>query len=204
MTSMVRQWIRAHLRELAGMRTRPPTAENWDAQYSSGRWIPVEQVYELSRMSMLVGYLRYFSPGGAILDVGCGEGVLAQKLPLHDYSRYVGIDLSRAAIDKAAGRGLAKATFATADANAYVPEGTFDAIVFSELLCYFPDAPLVVERYGRSLNKGGVVVVSMNTNFQGALAMVQGLKRRFRTLDEVRITHPEQARSWICAAFSVE
>jgi 2-polyprenyl-6-hydroxyphenyl methylase/3-demethylubiquinone-9 3-methyltransferase len=193
MTSMVRQWIRAHLRELAGIRTPPPTAESWDAQYSSGRWIPVEQVYELSRMSLLVGYLRYFSPGGAILDVGCGEGVLAQKLPLDDYSRYVGIDLSRAAIDKANGRGLAKATFATADANAYVPQGTFDAIVFTELLCYFPDVVLIVERYAHSLNKGGIVLVSMNTNFQGALTMIQRLKRRFQTLDEVRISHPDPA-----------
>ena len=85
---------------------------------------------------MLVGYLRYFSRGGAILDVGCGEGALAQKLPLEDYSRYVGIDFSRAAVDKASRLGLAKATFATANAEVYVPEGTFDAIVFTEVLYY--------------------------------------------------------------------
>ena len=136
-------------------------------------------------------YLRYFSRGGAILDIGCGEGALAQKLPLADYSRYVGIDLSRAAVDKASRLGLDKATFTTANAEVFVPEGRFDAIVFTEVLYYVSDARFIVERYVQSLNKDGVIVVTVNTNVRGGASILDTLKKHYSILDEVRIGHPD-------------
>ncbi len=204
MTFVVRQWLRSRLRDLAGIRTPPPTVENWDAQYSSGRWIPVGQISELSRLSLLVGYLRFFSRGGAVLDIGCGEGVLVQKLPCEDYSRYVGIDFSRAAVDRASQLGIAKATFTAADAETYVPDGTFDAIVFTECLYYFSNPRSIVERYVGSLNKSGIVVVSMNTNFRGVATILRMLKHDYPTLDEVQIVHPNPERSWTCVALAVK
>ena len=73
------------------LRDPAPTIETWNTQYSTGRWTFVGQLWELSRFSVLVGYLRHFARGGAILDVGCGQGFLPQRLQPDDYKRYVGI-----------------------------------------------------------------------------------------------------------------
>jgi SAM-dependent methyltransferase len=191
---------------LARVRARDPapSARTWDAQYTAGRWAYVGQLSEISRFSVLVGYLRHFVPGGSVLDLGCGQGFLLQRLQPPDYSRYVGVDFSRAAIDKAMELGLPKATFTTADIDVYVPTETFDAIVCTESLCYLATPLRTVERYVPHLDKGGVLLVSMNTNFRGGLAIVRALKQRYSTLDEVRLTHPDRHRSWVCIVLSVK
>ena len=77
---MTPSYLRAFAsRLLARVRPRDPapSAGTWDAQYAAGRWAYLGELPELARFSVLAGYLRHFKPGGAILDVGCGEGVLA-------------------------------------------------------------------------------------------------------------------------------
>lgn len=75
-------------------RGAPPSAATWNAEYEAGRWTYLGQLPELARFSVLIGY--HFKPGGSILDIGCGEGVLYERMQAHGYSRYVGVDLSRA------------------------------------------------------------------------------------------------------------
>ena len=184
------------------LRDPAPTIETWNTQYSTGRWTFVGQLWELSRFSVLVGYLRHFARGGAILDVGCGQGFLPQRLQPDDYKRYVGIDFSDAAIDKAIELRLPKATFSAVNAQVHVPAETFDAIVFTEVLYYLSDPLRTVERYARALNKDGVLLVSTNTTFRGGLAIHQALKRHYPTLDETWVTHEQKGRSWVCTVLS--
>ena len=138
-----------------GLRVPAPSVERWNTEYASGRWAYVGQLPELSRLSVVVGYLRHFAPGGSVLDLGCGEGFLLRRLQPSDYARYVGVDFSGAAIDKATALRLPEATFVTADVDAYRPTETFDAIVFTEVLYYLPDPVRTVavrappEREGR-------------------------------------------------------
>src|SRR4051812_45338733 len=75
-----------------------PSAERWDTEYRAGRWAYLGQLSELSRYSVLVGYMTHFRPSGAVLDVGCGEGVLFRRLQPHGYARYVGVDIAESAI----------------------------------------------------------------------------------------------------------
>jgi SAM-dependent methyltransferase len=183
-------------------REPPPSADAWNAQYAAGKWGYLGQLPELARYSVLVGYLRHFAPGGAVLDVGCGEGVLLQRLRPDDYSRYVGVDFSRASIERAQASASPRATFLVADADRFEPAESFDAVVFNEVLGYLRDPPAAVERCARTLREGGVMLVSMCTAFRGGEAIVAELKRRHRTLDETRVTHGTNPWSWICTALA--
>ncbi len=151
---------------------------------------------------MLAGYLRHFKPGGAILDVGCGEGVLAKRLPRSDYRRYVGVDLSAAAIEKAAGLNATNASWIAADAQTYAPTDRFDAIVFNEVVYFFSNPAATVERYARALNDGGILLFSINTAFRGGTAILADLKRCYAVLDETRVTHADNGWSWVCTALA--
>lgn len=183
-------------------RAPAPSAATWDAQYASGRWAYLGALPELARFSVLAGYLRHFKPGGAILDVGCGEGFLARRLHAGDYQRYVGVDLSASAIEKAAQSAPPATSWVAADAQAYAPAQRFDAIVFNEVVYFFADPPATVARYARALNDGGVLLLSINTAFRGGLAILADLKKRYATLDETRITHGGNDWSWVCTVLA--
>src|SRR5438876_6993820 len=79
----------------------PRLAEEWDSQYEKGHWEYMKCLEEVGRYSLIAGYIHYLKPGGSILDVGCGEGILQQRLNLDGISKYVGIDISKVAIDAA-------------------------------------------------------------------------------------------------------
>lgn len=138
----------------------PVSKEVWEEQYGKGGWEFMRRLDELARYSVIAGYLHHLKPGGSVLDVGSGEGLLADHLRPFGYSRYLGVDLSEAAIRQAAGREDAATAFAAADAEAYVPPGKWEAVVFNECVYYFNDPVGSVRRYESFLEKDGVVIVS--------------------------------------------
>src|SRR3954453_14901971 len=133
----------------------PLSKEAWEEQYRQGGWEFMRRLDEVARYSLIAGYLHHLKPGGSVLDVGSGEGLLADHLRPYGYARYHGIDLSEAAIAQAASRAGERTTFAAADAETYVPPGTFDAVVFNECVYYFNDPVGSVRRYEPCLEPGG-------------------------------------------------
>jgi 2-polyprenyl-3-methyl-5-hydroxy-6-metoxy-1,4-benzoquinol methylase len=79
-------------------------------------------------------YYTHYRPGGSLLDVGCGEGVLQRRLRALGYARYLGIDSSEEAIARAQTERDARTEFRCADAETYMPQDRFDVIVFNEVL----------------------------------------------------------------------
>jgi len=177
-------------------RGAPPSAATWNAEYEAGRWTYLGQLPELARFSVLTGYMTHFKPGGSILDIGCGEGVLYERMQAHGYSRYVGVDLSSSAIAKIRVRDDRSAFFA-ADAERYIPDTKFDVTVFNEVLYYLHDPLAVVGRYARDLQTGGILLVSLCTTAKRGTVILNGLKRTLRVLDETRVSHRENAWSWL-------
>jgi 2-polyprenyl-3-methyl-5-hydroxy-6-metoxy-1,4-benzoquinol methylase len=152
--------------------------------------------YELARFSLVVGYFEYFKGGGSILDVGCGVGVLVERLGPHAYSRYVGLDIQREPIRVASRRIDDKTVFKCADANTYTPRDTYDAVVFSESLYYLADPLAVVHRYARCLERDGVLIVSM-VAFPGVDRYWKRLEAAYRVLDEATVSS-KSGISWTC------
>jgi 2-polyprenyl-3-methyl-5-hydroxy-6-metoxy-1,4-benzoquinol methylase len=134
------------------------------------------------------------------LDTGCGQGVLLRRLPNSCYSKYVGIDLSVSAISVAQHHANDHSTFLAADCEEYLPTEQFDVIVFNEVLCCLGDPLRTVDRYARSLNPGGLLLVSLCTAGRGTDTVLSGLKRAYATVDEVRIVHSGRKVSWLCTA----
>ncbi len=174
--------------------------QTWEAQYAAGRWDFLAQLPELARFSILAGYICHLKPGAAVLDTGCGQGVLLQRLPSSCYSRYVGIDVSDSAIAVAQKQQNERSTFLAADCEAFSPAEHFDVIVFNEVLCCLRDPLRTVERYTRSLNSGGLLLVSLCTAARGSATILWRLKRAYATVDEVRVVHGGRRVSWVCAA----
>lgn len=95
---------------------------------------------------------------GAVLDVGCGEGVLRSHLPAS--GRYVGIEPSKLA--------WARAKLDCPDCNIYhataedfTAEGGFSAVVFNEMLYYSKDPVALLKKYARTLSPGGMILCSI-------------------------------------------
>jgi 2-polyprenyl-3-methyl-5-hydroxy-6-metoxy-1,4-benzoquinol methylase len=198
------RWLKLRLDRGRSSDSLLQSAQTWEAQYAAGRWDFLAELSELARFSVLAGYICHLKPGGTVLDTGCGQGALLRRLPSSCYSRYVGIDVSSSAISVAQQQGNERSTFLAADCEEYSPAERFDVIVFNEVLCCLRDPLRTVERYARSLNPGGLLLVSLCTAARGSDALRRALKRAYATVDEVRVVHSGRKVTWVCTALRPE
>jgi 2-polyprenyl-3-methyl-5-hydroxy-6-metoxy-1,4-benzoquinol methylase len=166
----------------------PLGKQAWEDQYRQGKWELMRGLDEVARYAVIAGYLHHLKPGGSVLDVGSGEGLLADHLRPLGYSRFLGVDLSEAAVLQAAGRQDATTAFAAADAEAYTPTGRWDAVVFNECVYYFADPVGSVRRYEAFLEPGGIFIVSTFRS-RRADVIVKRLLESCRLLEESAITN---------------
>jgi trans-aconitate methyltransferase len=96
-------------------------------------------------------------PGEHILDVGCGDGVLTQKIAAHG-CRVVGLDSSANFVASAAELG-----FEVIEKSAYEMEfdPVFDAVFSNAALHWMKDADRVIGNVARSLRPKGRFVAEM-------------------------------------------
>lgn len=192
-------WIRAY-EKASGRGDVPLGRQAWEEQYRQGGWDFLQRLDESPRYSLIAGYLRHLRPGGSILDVGCGEGLLCDLVRPHGYSRYTGIDLASEAVERAAARRDDHTSFLAADAQDYTPPEKYDAIVFNECLYYFDDPLAVFDRYRRTLAApGGVLIVSLFRSPRTA-ALLRCLERSFPLLEAARVAN--RRGTWEVAVFA--
>jgi 2-polyprenyl-6-hydroxyphenyl methylase/3-demethylubiquinone-9 3-methyltransferase len=190
---------RVHAWELdTGRGDAPVSKETWETQYRAGGWDFMKSLDELARYSIITGYLHHLKPEGSLLDVGSGEGILRDEMRPLGYSRYVGGDLSQAAVEAGQAKPDPKASFVAADAEAYTPTEPFDAIVFNECLYYFKDPLATVARYKSFLEDGGLLIVSMFRS-RRADVIAKRLEEAHKLLEEVAVTN--RKGTWVVRIF---
>jgi 2-polyprenyl-6-hydroxyphenyl methylase/3-demethylubiquinone-9 3-methyltransferase len=190
---------RVHAWELATGRGDAPVAKDvWEEQYRRGHWELMRGLDEVARYSVIAGYLHHLKPGGSVLDVGSGEGLLRDPLISYGYASYHVIYLSEAAILPPAPRRDERTTFAAADAETYVPPGRFDAVVFNECVYYFNDPVGSVRRYEPYLEEGGCFVVSTFRS-RRADVIARRLAEVYPLLEETAITN--RKGTWVVRIF---
>ncbi len=157
----------------------------------AGRWWdPNGEFAPLHRLNPLrLAYLksRVALAGKAVLDVGCGGGILTESL-LQEGARATGIDLAPAALTVAELHALeagltADYRLVSAEALADSCPGAFDVITCMELLEHVPDPTSTLAALGKLVRPGGDVFVStINRNVKSFLVAIVGAEYLTRTV----------------------
>lgn len=158
--------------------------DRWNYQYDKGLWEGLKGLNELARFSVIVGYIKYLKPGQPeILEIGCGEGLLQQRLQSPNYGRYVGSDISDSAIQNAQAQADEKCTYLVADMDKYQPTGTFDLIIFNESIYYSRHPLETLQRFATHLKANGLLIVTINDH-KHSDELWRSIKDGFELLDE--------------------
>jgi SAM-dependent methyltransferase len=115
-----------------------------------------------ARASLVGALLRSLEvrPGARILDAGCGWGVTLEALEARGYT-VVGLDLSRAALERLDGPGR---TLIQADLAAPVRSSagaTFDAVLALDVIEHLDDDRAAISRLASLLRPGGALILSV-------------------------------------------
>jgi 2-polyprenyl-3-methyl-5-hydroxy-6-metoxy-1,4-benzoquinol methylase len=135
----------------------------WDQEYSGHKWDFADNTVG----DCVYGHLEKHAAAGSVLDIGCGSGNTATEMA-DSYKSYVGVDISEAALAKAAKRSKEcgrqdKNRFECGDFLTYVPSQQYDVILFRESLYHVPMGKVkaTLERYSMYLKEGGVLIVRL-------------------------------------------
>jgi len=180
---------------LTGRRT---AQSRWDERWADATFYAKYRVDELAHYSVLAGYAKELSPGTAILDVGCGDGILRAHLHSDAFTRYVGIDFPEA-IARANARVDPRTSFVASDMRAFTSEEKFGVIVFNESLYYVDDPIGELRRYSSFLDRDGVFLVSMHRKPKSERIWAD-IAGAFAMLDRVTIAN-RAGVEWILGAF---
>lgn len=101
------------------------------------------------------------TPVPSVLDVGCGTGMLSERLlGAFPSCRLAGVDLSPAMVERARTRLAGRAEVREADAERLpFHDGAFDLVVCNDSFHHYPDPDRAAFQMWRVLRKGGALVL---------------------------------------------
>lgn len=100
-------------------------------------------------------------PVPSVLDVGCGTGMLSERLlGAFPSCRLTGVDLSPAMVERARARLAGRAEVREADAERLpFHDGAFDLVVCNDSFHHYPDPDRAAFQMWRVLRKGGALIL---------------------------------------------
>ncbi len=138
------------------------TIEEWHRQF-------VRQAgWTLSTRSHLYRQARLWRTQ-AVLDVGCGTGVITEEVAQRTKGRVVGLDLDPAMLRYAAGR-VEGVEWVVGDAH-YLPfpAKTFDVVLCNFVLLWTEHPRVAVEEMARVARAGGMVLATTEPDYGGRI-----------------------------------
>jgi SAM-dependent methyltransferase len=136
----------------------------WDREFSGTKWDFIDNTVG----DCVYPYLEKYANHGNILDLGCGPGNTANELAEDVYQKYIGVDISEAALAKAVKRtqesGRAgKNSFVNSDFLEYSPAQEFDVILFRESMYHIPYGQVlpILKKFSTHLKNTGVFIVRL-------------------------------------------
>ena len=172
----------------------------WDPQ---GEFRPLHEINPL-RLEWIDRHATL--AGKAVLDIGCGGGILAEAMARRG-ARVTGIDLSEKALRVAQLHLLESQLAITyekvmAEAYAATHAGEFDVVTCMELLEHVPQPQSMVAACARLVRPGGMVFFStINRNPKSYLFAVIGAEYLLKLLpkgthDYLRFIKPSELSRW--------
>jgi 2-polyprenyl-3-methyl-5-hydroxy-6-metoxy-1,4-benzoquinol methylase len=176
----------------------------FNLQYENKKWDGLNDLPELARYSIIVGYAQYFCQNPHILDLGCGEGILLRKFAAANYSFYLGIDFSDVAVANAKKLGIERSEFRVGDLNKLEVTEKFDAIIYNESLYYLSDPQNAVRSLFKNLNESGVFIFSMvDQHGNERTGLWQQLNDILDPVDKTKVTN-KAGNSWTISVYKVK
>ena len=186
----------------SGVRIRE-NREIWEKEYASGQWALLRDQYELARYRVVAGFIQAGGQPVSLLDIGCGEGVILHHLELQRITRYTGLDVAQAALDRISLR-RPEDEYVCSTLEEFGPKQCWDVILFNEVLYYTFDPVAQLRRLESALNPGGWFVISMHRK-SNPLATNNRCIRRVRNhlrdanydvMDAVELRKLEKGTAW--------
>ena len=169
--------------------------QRWNRQYKSGRWDNLKGEKETIRYQRIIKYIDDFgTKKPKILDLGCGEGILCERMKNSDYSSFLGMDFSSVSIERAKQLKLKDADFICADIHNFKPAEKFDVIIFNEVFYYIHESEKqnVLDRMIASLTDNGIIITSIYREGHGCWNYFEDLNQlAFDT-----VTTDDEKRYW--------
>jgi ubiquinone/menaquinone biosynthesis C-methylase UbiE len=107
-----------------------------------------------------------------ILDVGCGTGAVTRDIAIQTNGKVTGLDIDPEKLDIAREllSDLDNVTLVEGDVQELpFEEGEFDLVIFHIVLLYVPDKQRAVNECKRVCEKGGLVVASLEPDYEGRM-----------------------------------
>ncbi len=137
--------------------------------------------YERAYRETAAMTLRYLKPGDNVLEFACGTGLVTVQVAPH-VARLRAIDMSGEMVRRARARveGLSNVEVSRLSlSDPSLEEGSFDAVLAFNVLCYLEDLPASLARLRALLKPGGLFLSA--TDCLGSRPTLEGL-RKFRRI----------------------
>ena len=171
--------------------------EDWEIQYSRGKWDYLNSIKESSRYAIIGFYSNWFHDFPSVLDVGCGFGSVVNYLK---YKYYLGIDISEVALQKA--NKKENCYFLNRDAEKFTTTKKFDIIIFNEIL-YYLDAINIIKKYEEYLHFNGFFVISIWDHPKTKLIW-ELINLRYDCIDSLQLLHNQTNNKWHLGIFKCQ